>query len=213
MSKASEQAYHKIRSKILEGSLAPGARLREEELAGVCGVSRTPVREALKRLEGEQLVSRSGSTHRPRVADWSIDEIEEGFILRVMLEGRAAERAATRIDEKMVEALSVSQQAALRDLDLTGSIDAFLEHNRAFHSRIVEASGSTRLASLLAGLIEPPVVTRTAIQYGAEQLRQSLAEHAQLLHAFRCRDPHWARAVMTVHIRRALHIYRTSFRA
>jgi len=72
MSKAADQAYSHIRSAILNGELAPGSPLREENLAEVTGVSRTPVREALRRLEVEQLVQRTDSK-RCFVADWSLD--------------------------------------------------------------------------------------------------------------------------------------------
>ena len=97
MSRASEQAYAKIRAHVLSGAARAGEQLTEDQLAQIAGVSRTPVREAVRRLEDELLLVRS-DTKRLFVADWSRDDIEEMFALRQMLECHAAERAAQRIN-------------------------------------------------------------------------------------------------------------------
>ena len=89
MSRASEHAYTVIRGMILAGELPPGAQLSEEALALRCEVSRTPVRDALRRLESDLLIRRSES-QRSFVADWSDDDIEDAFELRSMLEAQAA---------------------------------------------------------------------------------------------------------------------------
>ena len=96
MSKASERAYAEIRGLILSGDAPPGSSLTEEALADICGVSRTPVREALRRLEAELYVVRSDS-QRLYVADWNSEDLAEMFTLRAMLEAHAAARAASRI--------------------------------------------------------------------------------------------------------------------
>ena len=85
MSRASDRAYSHIRSMILSGELQPGSQIREEALAELCGVSRTPVRDALRRLEAELFIRRNES-QRSFVADWSLDDLEEAFQLRAMLE-------------------------------------------------------------------------------------------------------------------------------
>ena len=85
MSRASDRAYDQIRAMILTGALLPGAAMREEQLAEVCGVSRTPVRDAMRRLEAETFIRRSQS-QRAFVADWSLDDVEETFQIRAMLE-------------------------------------------------------------------------------------------------------------------------------
>ena len=83
----------------------------------------------------------------------------------------------------------------------------FLDHNRAFHGIILEAAASQNLAQLLSRIVEQPIVARTARQYDKAQLARSLAEHDELVLAFRRHDPVWAEAVMTAHIRRAFHAY------
>ena len=213
MSKASDHAYSHIRSEILSGALEPGEQLGEEQLATACGVSRTPVREALRRLESEHLVRRSDS-QRTFVADWSFDEVEEGFVLRAMLESHAASRAATRITDEAVERLNKHNRAIeLAARAPSVDIPAFLDNNRAFHAILLEAAGSERLTSLLGGIVEQPIVLRTARQYDREQVLRSLSEHDELVLAFRRRDPEWASAVMTAHIRRAFHAYSDAFHA
>jgi DNA-binding GntR family transcriptional regulator len=213
MSRASDHAYTVIRGMILAGELPPGAQLSEEALALRCEVSRTPVRDALRRLESDLLIRRSES-QRSFVADWSDDDIEDAFELRAMLEAQAARRAATRIAAAQLEALRHHNRligaAIAGDL---ADIPAFLEHNRAFHEIILAAAGSSRLASLLTRLIEQPVVWRTAQNYDRENLRRSHHEHEELVAAFDRRDAGWAASIMAGHIRRAYHAYLDAYTA
>ncbi|MBX7495130.1 GntR family transcriptional regulator [Qipengyuania sp. 6B39] len=212
MSRASDRAYSTIREMIMSGELAPGDPLGEEALAERCGVSRTPVRDALRRLEADMLVSRT-DTQRSFVADWSLDDIADVFELRAMLEGHAAQRAAERMDDGTLKALRRCN-SALRDAVQASppDVDRFLERNKEFHALIIEAAGSRKLVSLLASVIEQPVVWRTAHHYGAEELRRSCGEHDELLAAFARRDGAWANAIMSGHIRRAFHAYADAHR-
>ncbi len=207
MSRASEQAYAKIRAHLLSGAVTAGEQLTEDQLAQITGVSRTPVREAVRRLENELLLVRS-DTKRLFVADWSRDDIEELFALRQMLECHAAERAAQRLSRTQIAALEQINR------ELTAAVEAsepdvarFLDANRAFHEAIVEAAESPRLGQLLARLVEAPVVLRTARTYSTDDLRQSARDHDELIAAFAARDPDWARAVMGSHLRRAFHTF------
>lgn len=207
MSRASDRAYVQIREMILSGELPSGGHLVEEVLAERCGVSRTPVRDALRRLEGELLVQRS-PTQRMFVADWSLDDVADAFELRAMLEGLAASRAAQAIDDETVARLKQCN----RDLKTAvraaqPDVAAFLECNREFHAIILEAAGSPRLAALLGSLIEQPVVWRTAHHYDRDELVRSHSEHEELVAAFERRDGPWAQAVMASHVRRAFHAY------
>jgi DNA-binding GntR family transcriptional regulator len=207
MSRASDRAYSHIRSMILSGELQPGLQIREEALADLCGVSRTPVRDALRRLEAELFVRRNES-QRSFVADWSLDDLEEAFQLRTMLEAYAAKRAAKRISWDQLARLRGHNDAIRQAISAAKpDISKFLDHNRHFHAIILESSGSERLAGMLAQVTEQPVVLRTAQQYDLENLRRSHHEHEELVKAFDSRDAEWAAAVMTAHIRRAFHAY------
>jgi DNA-binding GntR family transcriptional regulator len=205
VTKASELAYRAIRTGITSGQFAPGDPLPEEELAALCGVSRTPVREALRRLEAEYLVRRTEGA-RSFVADWSADDVAEMFALRAILEGHAAARAAIRIDSRAIadmEALNEEVRLSIAGDDT----DRFLTANRGFHNLVLEAAQSPRLAQMLGALVEQPVVRRTAQRYGRAEFARSHAEHAALVEAFHARDAQWAQSMMTSHIRRAFHVF------
>ena len=210
MSKASDRAYDAIKAKILIGDLAPGAQLKEEELAEICGVSRTPVRDAMQRLESEMFILRSDS-QRSYVSEWSMDAIEELFTLRTMLESHAAGRAAKLVT---AETLALIKDNVLKIDAALGrplpDVDAFLVANAEFHALIIGAAASDRLAQMINRLVLQPIVHRTALRYEPEQLRRSLSEHVEIVAALEARDPDWASAVMTSHIRRAFHVYRTA---
>lgn len=207
MSKASDRAYAEIRGLIMSGDAQPGSPLTEEALADICGVSRTPVREALRRLETELYVVRSDS-QRLFVASWNAEDLAEMFTLRAMLEAHASARAASRIDAAALARLQDCNArlaaAVARD---EPDIATFLAENRHFHEIVIGAAASPRLATMLAALVEQPVVRRTAARYGRAELARSAHEHGELIQAFAARDPDWAKAVMTGHIRRALHAF------
>lgn len=207
MVKASDLAYETIRAMVLSGELSPGEQLSEEALAERCGVSRTPVRDALRRLEAELLVRRNES-QRSFVADWSLGDVADAFELRAMMEGYAARRAAERMDDVTL-ALLTEENAAILEATKGSKPDvsAFLEHNKNFHELILKAADSRRLTTLLMALIEQPVIWRTAQHYGAEAFNRSYSEHEDLLDAFGRKDGAWAEAIMAGHIRRAFHAY------
>ncbi len=195
----------------MAGRLSPGQPVREEALAEICGVSRTPVREAMRRLEAEQLIRRTDS-HRSFVAQWSLDDIEEGFKLRAMLESHAAERAAHRISSYAIDELE--QQNLLIASAINQEVPdtaGFASLNRKFHSIITAAAQSEQLIRLLAGIVQQPIVLRTAGLYDREQLERSVVEHRELIAAFRKRDGAWAASIMSAHIRRAFHTYSDAF--
>jgi DNA-binding GntR family transcriptional regulator len=207
MSRASDLAYAKIRAHLLSGAVQPNEQITEDQLTQVTGVSRTPVREAVRWLEDELLLVRS-DTKRLFVADWSRDDIEEMFALRQMLECHAAERAARRISRaQMVELEDVNRTLRAAIEHPAPDVGRFLEANRRFHDAIIDAAHSPRLGQMLGRLVEAPVVLRTARNYSAEDLHQSARDHDELIAAFAARDPEWARAVMGSHLRRAFHTF------
>jgi DNA-binding GntR family transcriptional regulator len=207
MSRASDRAYDRIRDMILQGDLPPGTQIGEEQLAESCGVSRTPVRDALRRLESQAFIRRSES-QRSFVAEWSLDDIADAFELRAILEARAARRAAERMDQAAMQRLrDCNRIISTAVSQVPADIPGFLAANREFHAIILEKAASRRLSSLLSALIEQPVVWRTAHHYGREALLRSHGEHEELLAAFARRDGGWAEAVMSAHIHRAFHAY------
>ena len=208
MSKASDHAYQVIRDLIISGKLGPGAQLKEEELAEICGVSRTPVRDAMRRLEAEMFINRTES-QRSFVPTWTADDVTDVFALRIRLEGYAAARAAERITEAQLDNLAAinAELEQILAADPSNMVDVFVDNNRRFHIALTEAAGSERVRTMLARIVAPPIIRKTALLYDRGRMQRSYHDHVELLAALRGRDPAWAEAVMTMHIRRALYIY------
>lgn len=206
MAKSSELASQQIRRMILDGVLEPGQQIREEELAEACGVSRTPIRDALRMLELDGYI-RKNETNRSFVASWSDEEIEDSFRLRSMLEGEAARRAADRISDEDIEELDkLNSYIAFTVSNAKGfDADNFLRFNRRFHAIITKAAESDRLTTLLSMLVEEPIVYKTIRKYSPTSLMSSVREHENLIMALRTRDSQWAESVMVGHVRRAYH--------
>ena len=208
MARAVDKAYDVIRNAVLQGEFGVGFRLKENELAESIGVSRTPVREALRRLNAEGLIEFE-SNHRATVTRWSDESVEDLFRLRAMLEGFATALAAERISKEQIEVLASLAERMEQTLDGKKRInfDRISQLNSEFHKIILDAAKSKRLQALMAGLIEMTVILRTYQRYTAEELARSFSHHRELIAAFSAREPEWARAVMTAHILAAKSCY------
>lgn len=208
MSKATDLAYERIRQKIIAGDYGAGTHLKEEQVAEDTGVSRTPVREALRRLNSEHLV-KFVPNRGAYVASWSPEDIEEIFMLRALLEGHAAYRAATRITAAEIADLEAC--AAEIDSVLPGQTDRerfiILGANHRFHSIVLEAAHSERLTKVLSWLVEIPLILKTFERYSALDIERSNHHHREMIDAFKSRDPRWAQNVMDTHLRSALRLY------
>ena len=208
LSKAADRAYDTIGGLILGGHYKPGDRLSEEELSRLCGVSRTPVRDALRRLAAEYFV-----VIRPnqgaQVAVWKRQDIEDLFHMRALLEGMAAARAASRRDEACLAHLDrcVERIDKAVNAEPEPNVAQFLADNTAFHRAILEAADSPRLSATLGNLIAPAIVSRTADHYSRADLRRSNEHHRELIEALRNRDAQLADSIMQVHIRAAANSY------
>lgn len=202
MHSAAAKAYSHIRSQIIDGSLPSGAFLVEQELAGEIGVSRTPVRDALNRLESEGLVASEGNK-RAMVRDFSEEEVEECFELRAQLESYAASRAATRITP---EALAKLKHLAdeMERMAAAGGVDAtlkFSDLNDDFHAVIIDHAGTSRIREFLTPLMQVQLVLMKRYRHTIEaHLQRSCWHHRELIAAFEAKDAHWAEAQMRTHM-------------
>ncbi len=201
MSRATDKAYDAIRNAVLQGNFGVGLRLKENDLATTIGVSRTPVREALRRLNAEGLIEFK-SNHRATVTQWTGENVDDLFQLRALLEGFATALAAERISDAKINELS-----ALADkMEQTSAgkrpvnFDRLSQLNSEFHRIVMEAAGSKRLQTLMAGLIEMTIILRTYHRYSPSELARSFGHHRELIAAFLAHDSEWARSVMTSHI-------------
>ncbi len=197
-----EGVYASIREQILSGALPSGGWLREGDLASTLGVSRTPVREAFRRLAAEGLVQHERN-RGVQVRAWSMEDLEEIYALRTELEpwGCGLAAAAGTVDLAELAALASAMDAAAEGG--APDIDRITELNNRFHRIILDASGNTRLAAILTSLVQVPLVWRTFAHYPPEVLRRSLAHHHEIVVALAARDSVWAESVMRSHVRNA----------
>lgn len=175
-----------LRRCINDGELRPGDVIRVDVVAEVLGVSRIPVREALKILEGEGLV-----THRPHVGyavpRLTAEEIEEIYWLRALLEDQALRRALERATDDDRAAARDAFAAADRSLT-RGDVNAFSEHARRFHTVILASCRMPRLLRLLEGLWDATETYRPASQLDEHGQAALQAEHRVMLDAFLAGD-------------------------
>jgi DNA-binding GntR family transcriptional regulator len=200
MSQASAHVYAGIRGLISEGVFSGGDQMREAALAERLGVSRTPVREALRRLEAEGIIERRGN-RRSYLVEILPRDMEEIFLVRAALEPLAAQLAAARADDAFVDRLR--DLADRMDAALTSSpvdYDGLARSNSAFHGEILAASDNRTLAEAIRAVTRRPLVTLTFRRYSAVELRRSQAHHREMISAFDARDPEWAWSVMRAHI-------------
>jgi DNA-binding GntR family transcriptional regulator len=194
-------AYQAIRRAIIEGTYPAGARLPEEELSERIGVSRTPIRQALRQLEHEGHVEL-----RPRrgawVSSWTAEDIAEVYGVRAQLESYGARIAANKIGALELRYLEECclRMEVLEDARPEGYLDELGELNNEFHASLLRATGNRRLMTSLASIVETPLILRVYHVYDEGRRREALRHHREILAALGQRDGEWAQATMRVHI-------------
>ena len=185
-----------LRSDLASGYLRPGDQIVQERLADRYGVSRAPLREALRVLESEGLV-----THEPHrgyfVTSLSVADLDEVYRLRALLEAEAISHAVPRLspaDIDRIEALA----HAIDDASARSDLDAVTSSNRRFHFSIFEASRMPRLIRLLGQLWDATDAYRAVYFSDPANLVRITAEHRQIIAALRAHD---AEAVVAAHAR------------
>lgn len=198
---ASLQLQGRLRDQITSGERAPGAHLTEIALAREFGVSRTPVRAALRGLADEGLV-----TIEPNrgafVALWTSDDAAEIMRLRTVLESHAAELAASNRREEQLEHLYWCCQQ-MEDVESCGEPDnrsSLATMNREFHEAVLAAANSPRLYVIGCELARTPLMSSSFQYYSESQTHRSLCDHRMITDAIRDRDMQTARALMKAHL-------------
>lgn len=194
---AQEAVLGEMRRLLVTGELAPGTPVRQEAVAARLGVSRVPVREALKVLEGEGHVVYL--PHRGYVvAELSVDDLTEVYRLRELLEAEAIRVAVPRLDDATVAAI----QEAARAVDSAGrrgDLAAMTAHNRELHFLLFDAAGMPRLSRTLRQLWDATDVYRSVYFAGTGNRTRVKHDHADLVDALRARDVRRAVAVQKSH--------------
>jgi DNA-binding GntR family transcriptional regulator len=193
-----EQVAERLRTRIFAHELAPGAWVDEQAIAAEYGISRTPLREALKVLASEGLV-----TLKPRrgcyVTELSEQDLDEIFPIMAMLEGRCASEATAKAKDSDLARLSAIH-AELERYAAADDADRFFEANQQFHDALQELAGNRWLQQLIDETRKFIKLTRRDSLNLTGRLRQSLAEHRQILAAVQQRQPEEAGHLMHDHI-------------
>lgn len=197
----SAHAYQSLVEAIQSGQLAPGTRLREIELAEALGLSRTPVREALSRLQSEGLAA-NDSDRGLIVTELDHSMMSELYAMREVLEGTAARLAARHASDVEIEFL---KEVILRDGQLS-TAEELAANNRLFHATLYRCAHNRYLVRTLNSLQESMILlgrTTLAAQGRAEASR---AEHEAIVDALSRRDPDAAEQAARAHIVAAYRI-------
>lgn len=193
-----EQVAERLRARIFAHELAPGAWVDEQAIAAELGISRTPLREALKVLAAEGLVQL-----KPRrgcyVAALSEQDLDEIFPVMALLEGRCAQEATAKATEADLERLTAIH-AALERHAASGDADRFFEANQQFHDALQELAGNRWLKQLIEETRQFIKLTRRDSLNLQGRLKQSLVEHRAILAAVQRRDTEAAGKLMHDHL-------------
>jgi DNA-binding GntR family transcriptional regulator len=193
------QVYETLKRQILEGVLPPGTRLKDNELAAGLGVSSTPVREAVKRLESERLVETVpyvGSS----VKQFSAQEVGDIYDVRIALESLAVRLTADSLTDAQIQRIEELVECYRRACEV-GDQTSALQFDLGFHDLVAEASGNVTLQEMLR-LLSAPIQMLRRLDRGTERMQQSLLDHQAILSALKKGDGDRAAELIEMHIER-----------
>ena len=195
-----EIVYEELKMQILTGKIEPGTRMMEIELAEEMGVSRTPIREAIRKLEKEGLV-----TIEPRkgayASDISTEDMVEILEVRQHMEGLAAELAAGRVQEVQLDLLRETEACYNKAVE-SGDTAEMIRYDSQFHKLIVEASNNKTLFQLIEPLQEKALRFRYLYYSDLSRAMNMPHEHDEIIDAIAAGQKDDARQAASMHIKR-----------
>lgn len=201
-----QHALDGLRHAIVTGGLRPGQRVRQDDIATQLGVSIAPVREALRVLEQEGQV-----TYQPRrgyfVTELHVEDLEEIYELRRVLEGRAARRALATIDEDALARIRLADRDCVQAAG-RADIAAELEANRRFHFTILETPDQHHAMRLIRLLWDSTEAYRAIYYNSLAERERSIDAHERIIRAIERQDAAGLVAELDAHRERALHVLR-----
>jgi DNA-binding GntR family transcriptional regulator len=200
------QTYRNLRLAILRRDVKPGARIIESEFARALGVSRTPLREALSRLEADGLVSPLPAGGF--VVNDASEELDEIFHCRMALEGYAARLAARSGTPEETASLRANVEAT-RQVDHADALRR-VELNAEFHRLVVEMARAPRLRKLISDVWDFMWSEQTMQRHTESEMRAAIGEHDALVQALERRDEDLAETLMRRHIAEASDFFKKS---
>jgi len=197
----SDQVFTELKEAIIKGELAQGSKVTEDEIAKQYGISRGPLREAIRRLEGLRLLVRKPHAGT-RVVTLTHSMMEEIYMVREALEGMSARLAAKRMTEDEVEELRQLLEKHESTIDQSQGKEYFQrEGDLDFHFRVAQASNNQWLMDLLSSeLYQLLRMCRHRSSQTPERPLRALQEHKQITEAIANRDPELAEILMRRHI-------------
>ena len=200
LAKAAAKAYEYIRTRILDGTLPPSSHLVEHILASEISVSRTPIREALRRLAADGFVT-FVPNQGAKVVEWSEESLAALIDVRSELAGMAARLAAARISKEAIEELrnlnrELARITRRRDDEV---LTEAARINNAFHRVIFDASGNDWLIQLLEQTAYLPMIHRAHFAFDPLAWQHGIARYTDLIDAFSARDATWAECLIQTH--------------
>lgn len=198
----SKKAYRILKSRIIKGSFKPGTKLLESKVAEQMGISRTPVREALRHLAAEGFV-KMNPNQRIIVSDISMKDLQEVLQLRGILEGLAARLAAAVITEKEIKELENFNEN-MEKFIIKNNVLAFGKESNKFHELILGVCGNDRLAQVRKNLVDQIYRFRNISLHIPGRLESALIEHREITEALKQGDADKADALSKTHIANVL---------
>lgn len=195
---SAQDAYAKVRAAIVDNRYPPGHRLVEQRIAEELGLSRTPVREALRLLQAEGLVV-SERNRGAMVRPLSTTEVVDLYGLRIRLESYAVEVATERATETELHEL-VDAADAFGSVVSVSDVHQVHDANRRLHDGILSAARHHRLAAMLARTVDIPLVFQAFRSFGPTEMARSDTFHHLIVDAMCRRDGDRAAALMAEHI-------------
>lgn len=199
-----DRVFRGLQDDIVRGVWAPGSRLGEAELAAHYGVSRGPLREAIRRLESRKLLERMPHVGA-RVAELSFDHLIELYHVREALEGMACRLAATRMSDAEIAGLVEVLEQHEQQQDIREDVAYFQrEGDLDFHYRVIQGSHNDSLVRMLIGELYHLVrMYRYQFSTTSNRPQKALREHRGIVEALQARDGEMAEWLMRRHISRA----------
>lgn len=199
-----DNAYYELKQKIIDSELKPNQAVQEEHLAALLGVSRTPLREAIQRLEHEDFLVRQPNG-RLRVASITVKEAEEVFLVRSMLEGYIARNAAKHATDKDVQKLSAILENLKRSFQL-GDNQNFVSYGFEFHDYLSQMSELVVFEKVLNQLRGHSLRYCRFVSLHGDWTKQADEEHGLILQMIADRNEEGAEKAMREHITGSLSI-------
>lgn len=199
-----EVVYDSLKKSILHGKLKAKQRLIEETLANQIGISRTPVREAFHKLERDDLVSRLPKGGFA-VREFTREDVEEIFGIRIALESYAAYLATTHITQEKLSALEEKVNESEKALK-KGEDEKAVQLYTEFHDLLYKSCKSKKLTEMINGFRDYFYRYRSALLQTPNGFKMSIADHRQMLEAMKINNPRLVESLVRTHLERGMEI-------